>query len=33
VLNLASEGRGPLPPMHDYLQNAELKGTPRSLVV
>jgi len=33
VLNLASEGRGPLPPMRDYLRSAELKGTPPALVV
>lgn len=33
VLNLASEGRGPLPPMRDYLQSPELMNTPPSLVL
>lgn len=33
VLNLATEGRGPLPPMRDYLDSPELRDTPPSLVV
>jgi alginate O-acetyltransferase complex protein AlgJ len=33
VLNLATEGRGPLPPMRGYLKSAELHDTPPSLVV
>ena len=33
VLNLATEGRGPLPPMRDYLESPELRETPPSLVV
>lgn len=33
VLNLAAEGRGPLPPMREYLKSAELRDTPPSLVV
>ena len=33
VLNLAAEGRGPLPPMREYLGSAELRDTPPTLVV
>lgn len=33
VLNLATEGRGPLPPMREYLGSPELRDTPPSLVV
>lgn len=33
VLNLATEGRGPLPPMRDYLESPELNDAPPSVVV
>lgn len=33
VLNLATEGRGPLPPMREYLESHELRDTPPALVV
>ena len=33
VLNLAAEGQGPLPPMRAYLDSAELRDTPPTLVV
>ena len=33
VLNLAGEGRGPLPPLRDYLKSAELRDAPPALVV
>lgn len=33
VLNLASEGQGPLPPMRAYLESPEFKDAPPSLVV
>lgn len=33
VLNLATEGRGPLPPMRDYLTSRELQSTPPKVVV
>lgn len=33
VLNLATEGRGPLPPMRDYLASPELRDAPPSVVV
>jgi alginate O-acetyltransferase complex protein AlgJ len=33
VLNLATEGRGPLPPMRDYLESRELQDTPPVVVV
>lgn len=33
VLNLAAEGRGPLPPMRAYLDSPELRDTPPTLVV
>lgn len=33
VLNLATEGRGPLPPMRDYLASRELQDTPPVVVV
>lgn len=33
VLNLATEGRGPLPPMREYLESPELQDAPPSVVV
>ena len=33
VLNLATEGQGPLPPMRDYLASRELQSAPPTLVV
>ncbi len=33
VLNLATEGRGPLPPMREYLASPELQDAPPSVVV
>ena len=33
VLDVATEGRGPLPPMRDYLQSSELRDAPPQLVV
>ncbi len=33
VLNLATEGQGPLPPMRDYLASSELQDAPPELVV
>ena len=33
VLDVATEGQGPLPPMRDYLQSSELRDAPPQLVV